>query len=261
MMRAFSLAPINDRSGTRDSVMAAIPPHIGKYRVDRLIGEGGMGMVYLAHDDGIDRDVAIKLLRADDDLMRRRFKAKAQAVGRLKHANIVTVHDYSEFEGNPCIVMEFVEGESLYSLIRRGEPRGVQQRLLLIEQVCRGLAYAHRAGIVHRDIKPSNLMVERDGAVKIVDFGIARTTVRGLARTGKVIGTPAYMAPEQIRGDTVDGRCDIFATGIVLYELLTGRVAFPGDSNYTVQNRIMTAPPEPFLHANALLTGRRAPPR
>jgi len=239
--------------------MAAIPSHIGKYRVDRLLGEGGMGTVYLAHDEGIDRYVAVKLLRADDELMRRRFKSEAQAVGRLKHANIVTVHDYSEFEGNPCIVMEFVEGESLFSLIRRGEPLPVQQRLLLIEQVCRGLAHAHRAGIVHRDIKPSNLMVEREGAVKIVDFGIARTTVRGPTPYTNVIGTPAYMAPEQIRGEIVDGRCDIFATGIVLYELLTGRDAFPGDTDYTVQNRIMTAPPEPFRHANALLTERVTP--
>jgi predicted Ser/Thr protein kinase len=239
--------------------MAAIPSTIGKYRVDRQLGEGGMGTVYLAHDEGIDRHVAIKLLRADNDDMRRRFRAEAKAVGKLKHPNIVTVYDYSDFEGSPCIVMEYVEGDTVATLIRRSDSLSIPQRLYIVEQVCRGLAYAHRAGIVHRDIKPSNLMVDREGAIKIVDFGIARTTERGLTRTGGLVGTPSYMSPEQIRGEPVDRRCDIFAIGIVLYELLTGQLAFPGDSDYSVVNRIVSGEPEPFHHSNARLTDHIKP--
>ncbi len=232
----------------------AIPANIGKYRIERRLGEGGMGTVYLAHDEGIDRHVAIKVLRADDEEMRRRFRGEARSVGRLKHAHIVTVYDYSDFEGSPCIVMEYVEGETLAALIKRGDPMGVPRKLQLIEQVCRGLAYAHRAGIVHRDIKPSNLMLDHDGAIKIVDFGIARTTERGLTMTGKVVGTLAYMAPEQIRGEPVDRRCDIFAVGLVLYEFLTGKIAFPGDSDYSIFNRIVTGDAEPFRHPDAALS-------
>ncbi len=232
----------------------AIPTNIGKYRVERRLGEGGMGTVYLAHDEGIDRHVAIKLLRADDDDMRRRFRGEARSVGRLKHPNIVTVYDYSDFEGSPCIVMEYVEGETLAGLIKRGDPFPDARKLQLIEQVCRGLAYAHRAGIVHRDIKPSNLMVDHEGTIKIVDFGIARTGERGLTLTGKVVGTLAYMAPEQARGEPVDRRSDIFAVGLVLYEFLCGRSAFPGDSDYSIINRIVTGDPEPFRHPDAALS-------
>jgi len=213
-----------------------------------------MGTVYLAHDEGIDRHVAVKLLRADDEDMRRRFRAEARSVGRLKHSNIVTVYDYSEFEGSPCIVMEYVEGETLAELIKRRVDLPNARKVHLIEQVCRGLAYAHRAGIVHRDIKPSNLMLDQEGTIKIVDFGIARSGERGLTLTGKVIGTLAYMAPEQARGESVDRRSDIFAVGLVLYEFLSGRGAFPGDSDYSIINRIVTGDPEPFSHSDAHLS-------
>ena len=212
-----------------------------------------MGTVYLAHDEGIDRHVAVKVLRTDDEQMRRRFRSEARSVGRLKHPNIVTVYDYSDFEGSPCIVMEFVEGETLAALIKRNDPISDARKVELIEQVCTGLAYAHRAGIVHRDIKPSNLMLDHDGAIKIVDFGIARTNEPGLTMTGKLVGTLAYMAPEQVRGESVDRRCDIFSVGVVLYEFLTGKGAFPGDSDYSIVNRIVTGAPEPFRHPDAVL--------
>jgi serine/threonine-protein kinase len=228
--------------------MPAAPTVIGKYRVVRHIGDGGMGAVYLGHDDDIDREVAIKLLRADDGATRRRFQSEAQSAGRLKHANIVTVYEYGEFEGGPYLAMEYIEGSTLAQLIDRREPHSVSEKLGVLIQACQGLAYAHRFGVTHRDIKPSNLMVDHDGVVKIVDFGIARTSGRDLTVTGKVVGTPAYMSPEQIQGAPTDHRCDIFAMGIVVFEMLSGQVAFSGDSDYAVINRIVNGTPNTFSH-------------
>lgn len=231
--------------------MASIPEVIGKYRVIRYLGDGGMGSVYLAHDAGIDREVAIKLVRTADESLRRRFRTEAQSAGRLKHANIVTVHEYGEFEAGPYLVMEYIEGLTLSKLIERGEPSTTRQKLALLIQACQGLAHAHRFGVTHRDIKPSNLMVDHDGVLKIVDFGIARTSGRDLTVTGKVVGTPAYMAPEQIQGGQTDHRSDIFALSLVMFELLSGQVAFTGDSDYAVINRIVNGTPNPFTHPDA----------
>lgn len=228
--------------------MPALPQSIGKYRVSRRLGEGGMGAVYLAHDDGIDRDVAIKLLRAGDEGMRRRFQTEAQSAGRLKHPNIVTIYEFGEFHGEPYLVMELIEGQTLADLIHSGSQFDTLGKLSLLIQACRGLSYAHRAGVVHRDIKPSNLMVDRDGVVKIVDFGIARTTGRSLTVTGKVVGTPAYMSPEQLQGETADHRSDIFSLGIVVFEFLSGQAAFSGDSDFAVINRIVNGSPNQFRH-------------
>ena len=225
----------------------ALERFIGRYRVDRRLGEGGMGTVYLAHDEHIDRFVAIKLMRSDSEESLRRFKIEAKAAGRLKHPNIVTIYDFDIFDGSPCLVMEFVEGDTLARLIARNEPMTIARKLELIEHVCRALAFAHRAGIVHRDIKPHNLMIERDGTVKVLDFGIARTTA-GSGTTGKIVGTVAYMAPEQALGRPVDSRTDIWAVGLVLYEFVTGQVAFAGDSDYSILDRIVRGEPEPFKH-------------
>jgi serine/threonine-protein kinase len=233
--------------------MAPLPGAIGKYRVIRHLGDGGMGAVFLAHDDGIDRKVAIKLLRVDDESLRRRFRTEAQSAGRLKHANIVTVYEYGEFDAGPYLVMEYIEGSTLASLIARLEPPSIADRLGLLIQACQGLAYAHRAGVTHRDIKPSNLMVDRDNVVKIVDFGIARTASRDLTVTGKVVGTPAHMAPEQIQGLPADHRSDIFSMGIVVFELLSGQVAFPGDSDFAIINRIVNGTYNAFTHSNSKL--------
>ncbi|MFM8534539.1 MAG: protein kinase domain-containing protein [Acidimicrobiia bacterium] len=233
--------------------MASIPDAIGKYRVIRHLGDGGMGAVFLGHDAAIDREVAIKLVRADDQALRRRFQSEAQSAGRLKHANIVTVYEYGEFEGGPYIAMEYIEGSTISQLVDRGQPHSVSERLALLIQACQGLAYAHRAGVTHRDIKPSNLMVDREGVVKIVDFGIARTSGRDLTVTGRVVGTPAYMAPEQIQGAETDHRSDIFSMGIVVFEFLSGQVAFPGDSDFAVINRIVSGAPNTFSHPDAQL--------
>ncbi len=228
--------------------MTVQPDVIGKYRVIRQLGEGGMGAVYLAHDDGIDRDVAIKLLRANDERQRRRFQTEAQSAGRLKHPNVVTVYEYGEFQGEPYIAMEFVEGQTLANLIQSDGGLHAHAQLDLLIQACRGLSYAHRSGVVHRDIKPSNLMVDHEGVLKIVDFGIARTTAQDLTATGQAVGTPAYMAPEQITGDTADARCDLFALGLVAFELLSGYSAFEGDSDYAIINKIVNGAPSQFRH-------------
>ncbi|OGA54743.1 MAG: hypothetical protein A3G25_12390 [Betaproteobacteria bacterium RIFCSPLOWO2_12_FULL_63_13] len=227
------------------------PSIIGKYRVEGRLGQGGMGAVYLARDSRIGRLVALKVLRVDNVEMRNRFELEAQSAGRLKHTNIVTIYDYEEYDGNPCLVMEYVEGHTLAEMIQRGDPIPIGQRLDFVEQVCRGLAYAHAAGIVHRDIKPSNLMVDPHGVVKILDFGIARNAERGLTRSRRMVGTAGYMSPEQVRGDKVDQRCDVFAVGLVLYEFMTGRRAFPGENEYSVFDRILNGSPDPFDHPDA----------
>jgi len=207
-----------------------------------------MGAVYLGHDQGIDRDVAIKLIRVDDPALRRRFQSEAQSAGRLKHPNIVTVYEYGEFEGGPYLAMEFIEGDTLAGLLESGANLTTSAKLSLLIQACRGLAYAHRSGVVHRDIKPSNLMVDREGVLKIVDFGIARSANRDLTVTGKVVGTPAYMAPEQIQGDAADHRSDLFSMGLVIFEFLSGQCAFTGDSDYAIINRIVNGTPNVFRH-------------
>ena len=236
----------------------ALERFIGRYRVDRRLGEGGMGTVYLAHDERIERFVAIKLMRSDSEESLRRFKTEAKAAGRLKHPNIVTIYDFDIFDGNPCLIMEYVEGDTFARLIASNAPLSIARKLELVEHVCRALAFAHRAGIVHRDIKPHNLMIERDGTVKVLDFGIARTTT-GAGTTGKIVGTVAYMSPEQALGRAVDSRSDIWAIGLVLYEFVTGRVAFAGDSDYSVLDRIVRGEPEPFKHEDLEVVAQLEP--
>ena len=158
----------------------SLPEVIGKYTIERFIESGGMGDVYLARDPSLDRLVAIKFLREgfDNEEMRERFEREARAAGRLSHPNIVTIYEFGEFDGRPFIAMEFVRGEPLAELIRRREPMPLVRKLEMMEGLCAGLAHAHRAGIVHRDIKPANLMVDLEGGVKVLDFGIVRSPDR-----------------------------------------------------------------------------------
>lgn len=196
-----------------------------------------MGRLYLATDPMLGRPLAIKLIRdelADQDV-RARFMQEARAAGGLKHPNIVTVFDVGEHEGHPFIAMEFVAGETLGAVIERAEPIALGMKLYLTEQLCRGLAHAHRAGLVHRDIKPANLMVDEEGTLRILDFGIARVAGAGLTSTGVAIGTINYMSPEQVGGQGVDHRSDVFAVGAVFQELLSYEKAFPG----TIQDGLM----------------------
>ena len=227
------------------------PTDIGRYKVLRTLGEGGMGKVFLAEDPAIDRLLAIKLMRKgfDDGQMRERFTREARAIGRLRHPNIVMVFDVGEHDGDPFIAMEYVEGEPLSGVIRNNPDMPVGRKLEIMDALCSGLYYAHRNGVIHRDIKPPNIMVDTEGGVKILDFGIARGPASGMTQAGTVIGTLNYMAPEQLAGKRVDLRADIWAVGAVFYELLTGEQAFPGDIQSGVLHQILMGQPTPLAQA------------
>jgi eukaryotic-like serine/threonine-protein kinase len=222
---------------------------IGKYDVIDVLGEGGMGIVYRAVDNRIGRLVAIKMMTggyADNPDLLKRFYREAQSAGSLQHPNIVIIYDLGEEGGNPYMVMEYMPGEPLDKIIDVRRPMSIVDRLGIIIQVCSALNYAHQHGIVHRDIKPGNVMVMPDGSVKILDFGIARVQDKSMTKTGQIIGTINYMSPEQLKGQVVDGRSDIFSAGVVLYELLSGSLPFEtGDTASTI-HKILHEPPPPL---------------
>jgi serine/threonine protein kinase len=229
-----------------------LPERIGRYRIERLLGRGAMGLVCRAHDPDIDRPVAIKLILADllasedRDAYLARFRREAQAAGRCMHPNIVAVHDVSVHEGNPFIVLEYVDGISLREALDQGTRFTPGVAVALMLQVLEALSCAHALGIIHQDIKPANILLLREGQVKVADFGIAR--LRGdAAEDGTVLGTPSYMSPEQCQGKPLDHRTDLFSIGAVLYELLSGRRAFPGRSYTEIAHRLTQAVP-PRLH-------------
>lgn len=210
------------------------PTKIGKYDVVELLGKGGMGLVYKAKDPHLDRLVAIKMMTTVDfgdnpDLLQR-FYREAQWTGNLHHRNIVTVYELGDQEGNPYLVMEYLDGESLETIISSRRPLTLLQRINFIREVCDGLAYAHQKSVIHRDIKPGNIMVLNDRGVKIVDFGIAHIGDRSVTRTGQLLGSLPYMSPEQISGKQVGARTDIFSLGVVLYQLLTFTLPFEGET-------------------------------
>jgi eukaryotic-like serine/threonine-protein kinase len=222
---------------------------IGKYDVVEVLGKGGMGIVYKAMDNRIGRLVAIKMMTggfAENPDLLKRFYREAQSTGMLQHPNIVIVYDLGDQEGNPYLVMEYLEGEPLDKMIASRKPMTIVQKLDYIIQCCNGLNYAHQRGIVHRDIKPANLMILKDGQAKIVDFGIARIGDKSLTRTGQVVGTITYMSPEQINAQVVDGRTDIFSAGVMLYELLTNALPFDGKDTASTLLKIIHEPPPPL---------------
>jgi eukaryotic-like serine/threonine-protein kinase len=212
----------------------------GRYELDGIVGRGGMAEVYRARDIRLDRIVAIKTLRADlarDQIFQARFRREAQSAASLNHPNIVAVYDTGEDMATgvpvPYIVMEFVDGRTVRDLLQDGHRLLPNRSLEIIDGVLRALDYSHQAGIVHRDIKPGNVMVTRNGDVKVMDFGIARAMSDAQAtmtQTAQVIGTAQYLSPEQARGERVDSRSDLYSAGCLLYELLTGRPPFTGDS-------------------------------
>ncbi len=216
---------------------------IGKYKILKPLGGGAMGKVYLAHDPLINRDVAIKVLSGnfkENPTLLKRFYVEAQAAGKLKHPNIVTIFDMGEEGDLPYIVMEYLEGDSLFTLIKEKKIDSLNTILLTIYQCANALDYAHSLGIVHRDIKPANIIFLKDKTVKIVDFGIARMGDLSLTRDGVALGTPYYMSPEQINGEEVDGRSDIFSLGVVFYEMLTFNRPFTGDNLVTIFKKILS---------------------
>jgi serine/threonine-protein kinase len=222
---------------------------IGKYDVIDVIGRGGMGVVYQAKDPYLDRLVAIKMMNVDvhenTDFLER-FYREAKSTASLRHPNIVTGYDLGEYENRPFLVMEYLEGHSLESLLRAHRPMTVLEKINIIVEVCQGLGYAHQHGIIHRDVKPANIMVLNDGGVKIVDFGIARLGDNTLTRTGQIVGSLYYMPPEQLRDKPVDTRADIYSTGVVLYQLLTYSLPFEGESTGSTLAKIISDDPPPF---------------
>jgi hypothetical protein len=221
---------------------------LGRYEIQRRLGRGGMGTVYVAHDPVLGRMVAIKVFAGDLDMpdARERFAREARAAAALNHPNIVTVYDFGEYEAQPYIVMEYVPGETMGTLIRRKVPVAISDKLRWIQELCAGAGYAHQMSVIHRDIKPANLMIDRSGRLKILDFGIAR--MLGIAsNTSVMIGTPGYMAPEQITGEPVDHRSDQFSIGVVFYELLAYTEAFPGETLPAITHRILSEKPKPLL--------------
>jgi serine/threonine-protein kinase len=221
---------------------------LDRYELEELVGSGGMSSVYRAHDRLLDRTVAMKVLHEHqllDPENVERFRREARSAAVLSHPNIVTVIDRGEHDGRPFIVFEFVDGENLKRMILRERPVPVATALGLAIQVARGLSFAHRSGLVHRDVKPQNVLLNGDGDAKVTDFGIARSleVQRGLTQTGTVLGTSDYIAPEQAQGMQVDEQTDVYSLGVVLYELLTGDVPFPGENFVAVAMQHINEPP------------------
>ena len=238
---------------------------LGRFRIVSVLGEGAMGVVYLAEDPEIERRVAIKTLRALSEAspdavaeLEARFLKEAKLAGRLQHPNVVTVYEVGRDGGTAFIAMEYVDGESLTRIAPSLETAA---RVEVLRQVAQALQHAHARGVLHRDIKPGNILVTRDRRVKVADFGIGKLLTGGtadLTRTGQMLGSPAYMSPEQIRGEKLDGRSDLFSLGVVAYELLTGSRPFPGDSITTLVYQILhTEPRDPLELKSDLPTATR----
>ncbi len=221
----------------------------GRYRLEELIGEGGMAVVYRAYDLALNRPVAVKILRAQygsDANFLRRFEREAQAAARLVHPNIVNVYDVGRDDGVHYIVMEYVRGQTLKHLILRHAPFRLEHAAHIVGQVAAALDYAHRQGLVHRDIKPQNILVDDQGVAKVTDFGIAKgLTDVSLTEAGVGMGTVHYVSPEQARGEAATPASDIYALGVVLYEMLTGRLPFDADNPIGLAMQHVNAPPPP----------------
>ncbi|MFZ2296277.1 MAG: serine/threonine-protein kinase, partial [Polaromonas sp.] len=220
---------------------------LGRYDLIRVLGKGAMGMVYEGRDPNLDRRVAIKTIRVENlseeaaAEYEHRFRVEARSAARLQHPNIVSVYDSDRDGDMAFLVMEFIQGEDLKHHLDQGKRYSLSQAVEIMVQLLSALDYAHRQNIVHRDIKPANLLIEADGRVKLADFGVARIQDSGEAtRTlGTMVGTLKYMSPEQVQGRPVDARADLFAAGIVLYQLLTGRRPFDGDSDFAVIQQVV----------------------
>ena len=221
---------------------------IGKYEVFEQIGVGGFGAVYKGRDPFIKRTVAIKTCQVNDDEIKNRFFREAELAGNLHHRHITTIYDFGVENGIPYIVQEFLTGEDLDKKIKRGDPIPMARKVEILMSIADGLGYAHSARIVHRDVKPANVRILDDGTVKVMDFGIAKSlqSDSNLTQTGITLGTSAYLAPEQIRGEPIDARTDIFAMGVLAYELVTYRKPFRGEHLSTVLYKILNDAPEPI---------------
>ncbi|MCB1044180.1 MAG: serine/threonine protein kinase [Acidobacteria bacterium] len=244
--------------------MGRHPTTIGRYTVEKLLGEGAMGSVYKAHDPAIQRVVAIKTIKTDvieeseeRKEFTRRFFNEAQICGSLHHPNIVILYDLGEEQSMPFIAMEYLEGKTLQQWMKSSKKLDIDTKIHIIAQVADALDYAHERGIIHRDIKPQNVMVTRDHIAKIMDFGIAKIGDEHMTKTGFFVGTPSYSSPEQIAGEKVDYRSDIFSLGVLTHELLTGKLPFPGKSISSILYQVVNGQPSleyvpPEIDANKL---------
>jgi len=231
----------------------SVPERLGRYEVIELVGQGAMGSVYRGKDPAIDRLVALKTIRfeygkTEEELaeLRERFFREARAAGRLSHPNIVTVYDVGSEGDLQYIAMEFLEGHTLVEIVKNKKALNYKIMAKIIMQVCSALDYAHKQGVVHRDIKPANIMVLKNFEVKVADFGIARFDQPNMTmtQTGMAMGTPNYIAPEQLKGEKVDARSDIFSLGVVIYELLTHKRPFAGENMSQLIYNILNSEPE-----------------
>lgn len=261
-LAAGQAAPVQSVTGTAFLASGGAghnaPPRIGRYEIIEELGRGAMGTVYKAQDPRIGRTVAIKTISAvgngpEMEQYRARFLVEAKSAGRLSHPGIVTVHDVTEDEaGHPCLVLEFVKGETIDRMVA-DQPLGLDQALDIVGQVARALAFAHAQGVVHRDVKPANIMVTASGQAKLSDFGIAKIEGTTMTIAGQILGTPAFMSPEQCSGNPVDHRSDIFSLGTVLYTLVTGSKPFPGDTFTAVAYKLAHTEQVPVRQINPML--------
>jgi eukaryotic-like serine/threonine-protein kinase len=221
--------------------------HFGKYEVVELIGRGGFGQVFKGLDPDLKRPVAIKTCSLEEEVMRERFFKEAEIAARLQHPNITTVYDFGKVDGEPYLVQEYLAGEDLDQMIKRGDSIILEDKLRFLLQIADGLRYAHSKGVVHRDVKPANMRILEDGQVRIMDFGIARVMeeTQRLTQTGMTIGTAGFLSPEQLLGLEVDGRSDIFSFGVLAYELLTYVTPFKADSISALLYAIAYVDPPP----------------
>jgi serine/threonine-protein kinase len=224
------------------------PPlkQIGKYQLVDILGEGAMGVVYRAYDQVLNRYLAIKVMSAsigNNAQLRERFLREARAAGSLQHPNVVTIYDFGEEDDHLFIAMEFVDGVDLAEIIRRRDELALTTKLDIMIDMLNGLAYAHNRGVVHRDIKPANIRVTTDTRAKLMDFGIAYLQQSELTQSGVLVGTPQYMAPEQVSGGAITAATDVFAAGAVLYEFVSHRRPFEGETLHVILYNIMSTEP------------------
>jgi serine/threonine protein kinase len=239
---------------------------IGSYEILEELGRGAMGVVYRGFDSAIGRPVAIKVIRAqslstaeEDAMLNLRFAREAAAAGRLSHPNLVTIFQVGDQSGLQYMAMEFVQGRSLEQMLNPGVPMDPKSCVSFLAQVADGLDYAHSEGVVHRDIKPANILIRMDGKVKITDFGIARIASQTITQTGMTMGTPAYMAPEQIKALKVDGKADQFSLAVMAFQMLAGRKPFDADTGHSIMFQIVSVEPPEIHRVNSLLPPASTP--